>query len=127
MKKFIVKKELKDFVRPVSVDFSKASQVYVRERESVFVSVCVYIIRMYVCVCVCVCTCTHTHMCVYMYMYVYVFIYIHTSIHKKIFFFLRKGEQMVCVLKSGIRRSTRTSSYASKSHRYIYRKIKQLK
>jgi hypothetical protein len=44
MKKFIVKKELKDFVRPVSVDFSKASQV----------CVCVCM-----CACVCVCVCVH--------------------------------------------------------------------
>ena len=52
MKKFIVMKELKDFVRPVSVDFSKASQV--NERESV---------RAVLCVCVCVCVCVHVCVC----------------------------------------------------------------
>jgi hypothetical protein len=85
MKKFIVKKELKDFVRPVSVDFSKASQVYVCVRESVFVSVCVYIIRMYVCVCVCVYMHTHTYVCVYV--HVCICIYIYTYLHPQEDFF----------------------------------------
>ena len=70
----------------------------------VFVCVSVFVrVSVRVCMCVCVCVCMPPS-------------------KRTVFLnfnFCRKGEQMVCVLKSDIPRSTRTSSCASKWHRYI--------
>jgi hypothetical protein len=60
-----------------------------------------------VCVCVCMCACVCVCVCP------------STRTFFLNFIFYRKGEQMVCVLKSDIPRSTRTSSCASKLHRYV--------
>ena len=65
------------------------------------------------CVCACECACVHVCVCVCVCM---------PPSKRTVFLnfnFCRKGEQMVCVLKSDIPRSTRTSSCASKWHRYI--------